>query len=76
MSDWRPRPSGDASGAPRLGDLIDATLLVPIRSSSGVAPAAARTPSAAFRHGTDASGPSTARMMSATEISAAGRSRR
>jgi hypothetical protein len=55
MSDWRPRPEAE-SGAPRLGDLLEATLLVPIRSSTGAAPDPARVPSTAFRHGTDGTG--------------------
>ena len=45
-----PRP-GDL--APRLDDLIDAELLVPIRSSSGEMPDAALLDTDAFRHGTD-----------------------
>ena len=58
MSDWGPRPDADASAAtPRLGDLLEATLFVPIRSSTGATPDAARTPTSAFRHGTDAGGP-------------------
>ncbi len=57
MSDWRPRPQAESAGAPRLGDLLNARLLVPIRSSNGSSPDPARTPSSAFRHGTDAAGP-------------------
>ena len=44
------------SRAPRLDALIDADLLVPIRSSSGEAPDAERIDTDAFRHGTDADG--------------------
>jgi hypothetical protein len=42
--------------APRLDELIDAELLVPIRSSSGEMPDAARLGIEAFRHGTDDAG--------------------
>ena len=42
--------------APRLDDLVDADLLVPIRSSSGEAPDPARLTIDAFRHGTDDDG--------------------
>ncbi len=42
--------------APRLDDLVDAELLVPIRSSSGEAPDPARLTIEAFRHGTDDEG--------------------
>jgi hypothetical protein len=55
VTDWRPRPDAE-SGAPRLGDLLEATLLVPIRSSNGSSPDPARVPSTAFRHGADAAG--------------------
>lgn len=44
------------SRAPRLDALIDADLLVPIRSSSGEAPDPERIDTDAFRHGTDADG--------------------
>jgi hypothetical protein len=44
------------SQAPRLDALIDAELLVPIRSSSGAAPDPARIGVDAFRHGTAADG--------------------
>ncbi len=53
MSVNEPRP-GDL--APRLDDLIDAELLVPIRSSSGEMPDASRLDTDAFRHGTDEDG--------------------
>lgn len=43
---------------PRLGDLLGATLLVPIRSSSGEElPDGARIPDEALRHGADEAGP-------------------
>lgn len=42
--------------APRLDVLIDADLLVPIRSSSGEMPDASRLDTDAFRHGTDEEG--------------------
>ena len=42
--------------APRLEDLIDVELLVPIRSSSGQAVEASRVDTEAFRHGTDDEG--------------------
>lgn len=42
--------------APRLDELIDAELLVPIRSSSGEAPDPQRLSIEAYRHGTDESG--------------------
>lgn len=42
--------------APRLDELIDTDLLVPIRSSSGEAPDPARLAVDAFRHGTDEGG--------------------
>lgn len=42
--------------APRLDALIDADLLVPVRSSSGVTPAAAALTADSFRHGTDEDG--------------------
>ena len=42
--------------APRLDDLIDVELLVPIRSSSGQSVDADRLDAAAFRHGTDDEG--------------------
>ena len=41
---------------PRLDELIDADLLVPIRSSSGETPDAGRLGVDAFRHGTDEAG--------------------
>jgi hypothetical protein len=44
------------AAAPRLDALIDAELLVPIRSSSGEAPDPATVTLDAFRHGTDADG--------------------
>lgn len=53
MSVDEPRP-GEL--APRLDDLIDAELLVPIRSSSGEMPDASRLDTDAFRHGTDEEG--------------------
>jgi hypothetical protein len=48
----------DAAGAraPRLDELIDRELLVPIRSSSGELPDAAQLGTDAFRHGTDDAG--------------------
>ena len=42
--------------APKLDQLVDADLLVPIRSSSGEMPDAARIGVDAFRHGTDEAG--------------------
>jgi hypothetical protein len=42
--------------APRLDELVDADLLVPIRSSSGEMPDAERLVPDAYRHGTDDSG--------------------
>lgn len=42
--------------APRLDELVDAELLVPIRSSSGETPNAQRLSIDAYRHGTDAAG--------------------
>lgn len=42
--------------APRLDDLIDADLLVPIRSSSGDVPDPSRLTAEEFRHGTDDEG--------------------
>ena len=48
------RPPGE--DAPRLDTLIDAELLVPIRSSSGEAPDAERLSPDAYRHGTDDAG--------------------
>jgi hypothetical protein len=42
--------------APNLGQLMDADLLVPIRSSSGEMPDAERVGTDAFRHGTDDAG--------------------
>ena len=53
MSVDEPRP-GEL--APRLDVLIDADLLVPIRSSSGEMPDASRLDTDAFRHGTDEEG--------------------
>lgn len=44
------------SQAPRLDSLIDAELLVPIRSSSGETPDASRLDLGGMRHGTDADG--------------------
>ena len=44
------------SDAPRLDQLLDAELLVPIRSSSGVAPDPQRVGPDAYRHGVDESG--------------------
>jgi hypothetical protein len=44
------------SEAPRLDALLDADLLVPIRSSSGVAPDTERVGADAYRHGMDESG--------------------
>jgi hypothetical protein len=48
------RPPGE--DAPRLDALIDADLLVPIRSSSGDVPDAEHLPTDAYRHGTDQAG--------------------
>ncbi len=48
-----PPPSSDP---PRLDALLDAELLVPIRSSSGVAPDPERVGPDAYRHGVDESG--------------------
>ena len=48
-----PTPGSDA---PRLDALLDAELLVPIRSSSGEAPDPERIGTDAFRHGVDESG--------------------
>jgi hypothetical protein len=48
-----PRPGEDP---PRLEALIDAELVVPIRSSSGAAPDPELLDAGAFRHGTDDSG--------------------
>ena len=48
------RPPG--SEAPRLDSIVDAELLVPIRSSSGVAPDPERVGPDAYRHGVDESG--------------------
>ena len=42
--------------APRLDELLDADLLVPIRSSTGDAPDADRLSTDAYRHGTDDAG--------------------
>lgn len=42
--------------APRLDALIDADLVVPVRSSSGVTPDAATLTADSFRHGTDEDG--------------------
>jgi len=42
--------------APRLDELVEADLLVPIRSSSGETPDPARLPIEAYRHGTDEDG--------------------
>ncbi|HET7636452.1 MAG TPA: SseB family protein, partial [Candidatus Limnocylindria bacterium] len=42
--------------APRLDQLIDRELLVPIRSSSGESPDAERLSTDAYRHGTDDEG--------------------
>ena len=42
--------------APRLDQLIDAELLIPIRSSSGESPDPERLPIEAYRHGTDDAG--------------------
>ena len=42
--------------APRLDELVDVELLVPIRSSSGEAPDPGRLATEAFRHGTDDEG--------------------
>lgn len=51
MADVRP-----GSSAPRMDQLVDTDLLVPIRSSSGDAPDPARITIEAFRHGTDTAG--------------------
>src|SRR5690606_9654922 len=53
MTDERP-PAGDE--ALRLDALLDADLLVPIRSSSGEMPDSQRLTAEAFRHGTDGDG--------------------
>lgn len=42
--------------APRLDELVDVVLLVPIRSSSGEAPDPSRLGTDAYRHGTDEAG--------------------
>lgn len=58
MTDWRGRPDErEAAREPRLGDLLEATLLVPVRSSSGTELDAARIPPGALRHGVDETGP-------------------
>jgi hypothetical protein len=58
MTAWGARPGeADAVREPRLGDLLQATLLVPVRSSSGESWDAARVPDDALRHGADESGP-------------------
>jgi hypothetical protein len=44
------------SSAPRLDELVDVDLLVPIRSSSGEAPDSTRLTTDAYRHGTDEAG--------------------
>jgi hypothetical protein len=44
------------SAAPRLDAIIDAELLVPIRSSSGIVPDPERLGPDAYRHGVDESG--------------------
>ena len=46
----------DAAREPRLGDLLGATLLVPIRSSSGAQMDGERVPDEALRHGADDAG--------------------
>lgn len=56
MSDVRPRPEAGAR-EPRLGDLLAATLLVPVRSSAGEPLEGTRVPDEALRHGTDETGP-------------------
>lgn len=48
--------AGVGALSPRLDDLVDAELLVPIRSSSGADPDPARLTADAFRHGTDEEG--------------------
>jgi len=48
--------AGAGEVAPRLDELIDAELLVPVRSSSGEMPDAAQLGVDAFRHGTDEAG--------------------
>lgn len=53
MSAEEPRPAGDAPG---LDALIDADLVVPIRSSTGATPDHAALDASAFRHGTDDAG--------------------
>jgi hypothetical protein len=53
MTDREPEPG---ALAPRLEELIDADLLVPVRSSSGEMPDPASVPVEAFRHGTDDEG--------------------
>lgn len=58
MSDFVPRPEeADGGREPRLGDLLAATLLVPVRSSAGEPLEAARVPDEALRHGSDERGP-------------------
>lgn len=47
---------GVGERAPRLDALIDAELIVPIRSSSGAAPDSEHLDASAFRHGTDQDG--------------------
>ncbi len=56
MSDVLARP-GDAPREPRLGDLLTATFLVPVRSSVGEPLDSARVPDEALRHGSDETGP-------------------
>ncbi|MCV0402379.1 MAG: SseB family protein [Chloroflexi bacterium] len=53
MSADEPRPTEDAPG---LDALIDADLVVPIRSSTGATPDHATLDASAFRHGTDDAG--------------------
>jgi len=48
--------AGAAGAAPRLDELVDAELLVPIRSSTGASPDPALLGPDAIRHGTDAAG--------------------
>jgi SseB protein N-terminal domain len=48
-----PKPGDDS---PRLDALLNAELIVPIRSSVGAAPDPATVPAEAMRHGTDANG--------------------
>lgn len=57
MSAWGPRAGDDEVREPRLGDLLNSTLLVPVRSSSGESLDPDRVPAEAIRHGSDETGP-------------------